>query len=49
MHKDKFARGVNFTRVTVLHGGSFLDEYKKKETKRYEKSTEKKTKNKIIK
>ena len=34
LHEDKFAPRVNFAQVTILHGGSFLHESKKKTEKK---------------
>ena len=50
LHEDNFAPKVNFARVTILHGWSFLDESKKKTEKNiYIKKQKKKLKDKLIK
>ena len=43
-HEDKFAPRVNFAQVTILHGGSFLHECKKKNRKKKHVSKKKKKK-----
>ena len=49
MHEDNFGPRVNFARVTILHGGLFLHDSKKKRIKYILKKTEKTLKDKLIK